>query len=721
MDRKFEQAPNGESLGIPKDLFSDPARYDEQIPLWKRTVGFVKQYEKSKPKGREVLLEQLANSAVKDLSTLNPLFDNFALASQSRPDIDFEEITDGFIKHLEKSATRSSALSSWTPTRIEQLMKLGLEEEGRVQQTATKIKAVVFNAPDTIQESVDLHYNAAWAMVATIDPKVREELFSGLCLEKDWFKETSFCALAFHFGSLETGEIYSKYSAARKALEYVGHLFNVLHGLSIKAESRRVKTKYLRAGTAAPQLPTDLYNRMHKLSMEAMQKHPGEIQRQIDYFAAGNSDYTQPFLYTRLEENEDLANAVRKAHEKETRRLGKLLEEPTKDDKPYNDLLDIITTNISPLIFRVFTENEFLRYKQNGFEKLTKIPVQLPDSAVLSIAAKGCQTVEQRNAIIREVYESIVQKKAVNPSRTLLISLDQISEAIKVSQGFISAFDKEITIAIAIHRPIPTEEFGRLSSILEYHRPPISPEQYAAINQKLKELKNDLKIKFTKSVGKRGYSILVSDPLLREMGYRMLTFRQEDKGGRLSTGLQLAGQQFEFSLDPNYGLILGKDFKKIVSPQDQAWLELLTLSHLKKVMCTDEDDIADDLVGGQKQLEIYRKQMIHRAEHLRRQVPGRNFSTEAFSKCLKSHLPMRNLLEINRLRAGINLGGTLQTGIWTYVSGVEKDIDTQTAKPVKVAFKGASDDMRKVIPLGEISAEEVNRIEQEILAELEVA
>src|SRR3989344_2883040 len=679
MDRKFEQAPNGESLGIPKDLFSDPARYDEQIPLWKRTVGFVKQYEKSKPKGREVLLEQLANSAVKDLSTLNPLFDNFALASQSRPDIDFEEITDGFIKHLEKSATRRSALSSWTPTRIEQLMKLGLEEEGRVQQTATKIKAVVFNAPDTIQESVDLHYNAAWAMVATIDPKVREELFSGLCLEKDWFKETSFCALAFHFGSLETGEIYSKYSAARKALEYVGHLFNVLHGLSIKAESRRVKTKYLRAGTAAPQLPTDLYNRMHKLSMEAMQKHPGEIQRQIDYFAAGNSDYTQPFLYTRLEENEDLANAVRKAHEKETRRLGKLLEEPTKDDKPYNDLLDIITTNISPLIFRVFTENEFLRYKQNGFEKLTKIPVQLPDSAVLSIAAKGCQTVEQRNAIIREVYESIVQKKAVNPSRTLLISLDQISEAIKVSQGFISAFDKEITIAIAIHRPIPTEEFGRLSSIL------------------------------------------VSDPLLREMGYRMLTFRQEDKGGRLSTGLQLAGQQFEFSLDPNYGLILGKDFKKIVSPQDQAWLELLTLSHLKKVMCTDEDDIADDLVGGQKQLEIYRKQMIHRAEHLRRQVPGRNFSTEAFSKCLKSHLPMRNLLEINRLRAGINLGGTLQTGIWTYVSGVEKDIDTQTAKPVKVAFKGASDDMRKVIPLGEISAEEVNRIEQEILAELEVA
>ena len=81
---------------------------------------------------------------------------------------------------------------------------------------------------------------------------------------------------------------------------------------------------------------------------------------------------------------------------------------------------------------------------------------------------------------------------------------------------------------------------------------------------------------------------------------------------------------------------------------------------------------------------------------------------------------MRNLYEINRLRATINLGGTLQTGIWTYVSGVEKDIDTQTAKPVKVAFKGASDDIRQVIPLGEVSTEELNRLEKEILDELEV-
>ncbi len=45
MDRKFEQDGNGELLGVPGDLITNAAKYDADIPFWKRTVGFLKQYQ----------------------------------------------------------------------------------------------------------------------------------------------------------------------------------------------------------------------------------------------------------------------------------------------------------------------------------------------------------------------------------------------------------------------------------------------------------------------------------------------------------------------------------------------------------------------------------------------------------------------------------------------------------------------------------------------------
>ena len=62
-------------------------------------------------------------------------------------------------------------------------------------------------------------------------------------------------------------------------------------------------------------------------------------------------------------------------------------------------------------------------------------------------------------------------------------------------------------------------------------------------------------------------------------------------------------------------------------------------------------------------------------------------------------------------------GGTPETGLWTYVSPAEK-IDAATAAPVKVAYANATEDLRKVIPLGQISDEELDRMEKDILGEL---
>ncbi len=101
-----------------------------------------------------------------------------------------------------------------------------------------------------------------------------------------------------------------------------------------------------------------------------------------------------------------------------------------------------------------------------------------------------------------------------------------------------------------------------------------------------------------------------------------------------------------------------------------------------------------------------------------------NYSTNAFELCSRSHLPIPSSLKrldiINRMRAERGWGGTLETGMWTYVSGVERDIDTQVAKPVRVAFKNATEDMRKVIDLGATSQEELDRLEKVILDDLEV-
>ena len=46
--------------------------------------------------------------------------------------------------------------------------------------------------------------------------------------------------------------------------------------------------------------------------------------------------------------------------------------------------------------------------------------------------------------------------------------------------------------------------------------------------------------------------------------------------------------------------------------------------------------------------------------------------------------------------------------------------DVGESAPIKIAFKNAADDLRKVIPLAEVSEEEAARIEKEVLAELQI-
>lgn len=265
----------------------------------------------------------------------------------------------------------------------------------------------------------------------------------------------------------------------------------------------------------------------------------------------------------------------------------------------------------------------------------------------------------------------------------------------------------------------PDDISGRFSSIIEYHRPAFDQEQLKTAESQITSIRAALQTDFIRSVGSRGYTLVVSDPILKQLGYEELTVKQSSASNRIHVQITVDHEEYEFDLDAGYRIILGGDVKRFVNPQDQTWLELLTLSHLKKVICTEEDEesIKAELVGGAKQYEGFRRQQVSRREHLRRQTPGRNYSTESFNRCLKSQLPVKNLFLINRMKAEIGKGGTLETGIWTYVSGTEYT-DIPEAKPVRVAFKKSAEDMRAVIPLGEVSPEELTRIEHEILGEL---
>lgn len=716
MDRRFEQEGNGEPVGLPIDLFTDPAKYDGDIPLWKRTVGFVKQYEKSKPKGQDILLEQLASFAIKDLSSVGQLIDNFGLIGSSRPDLSIAEIKDRFVTFLENSASRHSALSTWTPDKIGQLMQASLDSSVDCKPAFRGIQRGAFNAPRNVDEAVGLFYNAAWAMVQSDDFEVKKDLFSVLCLEqKDIITESSMSVWLAEFGLASPNDaILSQYSGYIRALRSVGILLEAMTNDSASSSSsQRCRARDKKLKDRYKNLPPNQKVELQRISLEFKQKNPRRVEQLIALSESGTE--TSLIEYVSVK-----GLADQRVEEVLERRRHVPSEYANLAIDPKDPLSLLVKEKINPFIAQLDLAKTGPQFIAKGYQRLLERSLELPQGLELQVYAKDATTPEQRTELVREVYSAFSTGKAVNPNRALV---DNPHELVEYTQQYLGAtgfFDQDKKIVFMLQRPLPIERLGPLGGILAYHRPAITLEQMSYSNEQITNLRQNLNSHFTKSVGKRGYEVIFSDPILRQFGYESILFKQNSDSKSLEVSIAINGQTYEFGLDSGYRTLLRGDLRRFQSPQDQAWLELLTLSHLKKVVCIgeDEEDLKQELLNSERQYGLYRRQQVDRIEHLRRQAPGRNFTTEAFQRCLKSHLPMRNLYEINRLRGGINLGGTLATGIWTYVKGVEKDNDTQTAKPVKVAFKGASDDIRQVIPLEKISPEEANRIEQEILAEL---
>lgn len=707
--------PTPESFGIPLIILETPKQYEKELPLLSRTMVFVDQFRKAKSRTRETLLDQMSDVALADPGKMVSIVSNFDLISQVRPTRDLPEIQDRLVKHTQKAFGKNTNLPKWVPKKMEQLVGLGIYTDVQHQPIVEGLQRAVFGAPQHIDEAIDLNYNAAWAMVTTSDPVVRARLFSILCFETDIFPATSLGAQLFNSGMFaRTDEYLAKHHYTGTAIDYVGMYLEAQGNASTKfaLDSKRAWDRIERLRRAMIMGYPD-----HPRLVAEFERYSRGHEDRIDKLSAHYSveEYIPP-LGVADRKDGDFQACIENARAEKARIAGLTWPDNIFED-PNHPLRTFLLQDFGAVLFRAHWENGILAESKYGMELLTKVPLQVTPTLSLSVVAKDCNTPEHKAAVVREVYETLVSGEQVNPSRRLSGSFKDALDESWMDMGFSNDFTSDGSIKLAVWRTTPEEKVGRLASILEYHRPLLTTEQVQKIEGQLVEVREEIKTGFTKSVGKRGYTLVISDPILRTLDYKSVTFKQQESGGT-RVSIDIAGQNYNFSLDENYRVIVGEqDVKRFNNFQDQAWLELLTLSHLKKLMCTNESGIGAELVGGKKQLEIYRRQTVNKIEHLRRQHPGWHVSNEAYTKCLKSNLPIKRLDLINRMRAEKGEGGTLETGLWTYVSPAEK-VDISAAAPVKVAFANATEDLRRVIPLGEVSDEELDRMEREILGEL---
>lgn len=730
----FGQPTSPESFGIPMNLLEAPKQYDKELPHLARTVAFIDQFRRAtRPKAQENLLAQMAAPIMTDLASLGAILSNFDLIRQLRPSQDLDEAQAQFWQNTERFVTRRAHLASWTPEKIDQLIQLGLDSSGAEKLAYQRLQVALFNAPRIVEDAVDLHYNAAWAMVDTDQNDVRAEIYSILSLEKPWLQATSRSVMAFEAGMFAADDLHlARYHSFRDALYKVGVYLEMPK--TYRPGSGKVGEYFY------PPEPKGVASRTKKIetSMKAYtDDHEAFVLSILDRQRDKNPLRFDKLMNFDVDNNKKLEKEISNYAEQNDipnwlalyRYQDEIRRRPWPENivgNPDEPLRRLVWEYFDKIIFKAFWEQKRIDLAKKGFERLTDSTIDIGDYFFIDVMAKGYDSPERRSFIIRQLYaralkkesdESLpIEKRGIRRKRENLP--DDAVKAINFFDGIIMTAGHNDEIVFAVMTSMTEEESGGLSSILEYHRPSISLEKLSEITKKLTQLRQDIKTNFNRAIGKRGYRLVISDPILRNFGYKLITFKQAPYDKLTNVDLEIAGQDYKFILDEDYRIIVGEgDIKKFANMQDQSWLELLVLSHLKKLVCTDESQVVSELVGREKQLPVYRRQIVDRIEHIRRMPPGWRYSTDAYLSCLRSGLPVKRLDKINELKAEIGKGGTIETGLWTYVSPSEKE-DTEEQMPIKVAFANAAEDLRKVIPLGEVSDEELARMEEDLLDEV---
>jgi len=687
--------------------------------LMEETLELIREFQFSPFQRQGELLRGEVSAFLVDPGRIRLLLHNFSMVDIAEPELRAGPIQRRLIQAIENTV-REAIPEIWTPNKVGRLVNAKLSSPEIYTTEVERIESALFNSPKTVEQSIDFFYNAAWSMVATPRSDIRRELFSVLTFQKDWLKPESLSSTNLMAGIYAAEDTYlAKLHSIMTAIEYIG-VFSDYRG--------EVITKYLEL---ADNFPIDSTHNLTSAIFDQRDRDPDRFQELKSLY----ENYGYPSIPNGSQDRKPFEKHRRTRYELSHR----VDEWPIFVVRNPNEALRRMTLEkYGHQAFRARWENQLIDLGEQEYEPLTQHPIQLTDDLSLSVLGRRVYSGEQRNWILEEISATLLNGQTPNPQRKLAFPMEQAIPHARFQKGFSEYFDQEHNIFFGLYHTQSQEELGRLSSILEYHRPPISVEQLEKISARISQIRRALHVLYTRRIEERGYHIPVTDPFLKSRGYQSILFQQDQESGNIKTGIALSKQTFELMLDKDYRIQPGTDTKTFASLQDQVWLEIFVLAHLRKIMCPDEDELTRELVKPEKQIEILRRQRFYRGQYLRwMRTPLQNkdgttrrdsngeirfphFTTEADELFKKSTMPddqiekIYGLEVINRKRALEGKGGTAATGWWTYVKPTIRNADL-VSQPIRIAFKNI-EEIHDLFPEDQASEAELDRLRNDALS-----
>ncbi len=671
------------------------------------------------------ILVDLANKNLTNLTALNEVYRFLDIGPSHVPDLaeKAEKIKNGLSINLIDQVLHSTP-KRWSPDRIEELVRLSLSSSTSFKEVAQQMKKGIFyltgthernNLASMVDRSVAIHYNASYAMATTEDPAVREELFSILCLEKDYFSPYSEGAKVFYWGSLSpSNETLVRQRLVISALDLVGAIGIADNPQSGKTGKERSSNRKLRTEAAITpfSLTEILDNQDLRAALRA--KNPGRYDQLIEFIRDFGESY-----YSGVRGN-DWQSILKRSRELRTLQVNHWSYQlPGFNEDP---LSQVLQQRWLPQYGRIRFQQDKDSFIQAGFEPLTSHGIQITHQLQLSVFGRSLSSVELQQAVVREVFGSLLNQNPTNPERRVETDLTQAFWIFPTSPGYSDFLDTERKIGFGLYKN-PEQNLGTLGSLLEQLHPQTDAEK---ADHEAQLLRDQIKNHFRRAAGDRGYQVIPPDPALRAIGYKSIIFKNHPNGLDTQVSLKINNLTFHLNLNPEMEIKMERDILGWGSEEDRAWLELLVLSQFQRVVCFDPERIDHELVRPEKQKQIYRRQIGGKDQHMRRLPLGECYTPEQARKYEKSGISKRfgedkpTLLKYNQTEIGLNEDQNLVKGtyrIWTFVSA--DDLENKTSKtPIRISFKGSTDVLHQVAALGQVSEAERQRIEQEILAEV---
>lgn len=354
---------------------------------------------------------------------------------------------------------------------------------------------------------------------------------------------------------------------------------------------------------------------------------------------------------------------------------------------------------------------------------ITTVPIELANGLNLSVFSDEDLTPEVRANTVREIFRVVLGHALISRMGTL--SEDVADLHLNGLHSGIFPFLTEGNLSFVIQKTNPNEaSYGGLATILEYHRPQLTDQERQKIPEKVTELKAYIKGNLIRDIRQDGYLVIPTSPHLRKLGYKHLVFTPLGEDSTL-VKITLSGENHTVVLGPDFQIQSSPDLQGFVSEDDKLWLELLLISHLKRVHCYTVDQLRDQLPtelrktqGNELKFRIIRR----RNEHLKQLPAGKRRTTDRARKLFENSrlrqrkYPGKSLDDINQDREA-----TFEKGLWTFVRAVERDDFTVTPGPIRLVIQDAAEEIQSVVHLGVLSQAEVMRISLELLDDLVVS